>query len=104
SRRRCSAHPRGAAPGLMRRCPMTASIHHCPEDFDAKHMRIRLAVEQDHSALRELFQEGVIEGQVGDNDTGADIDNLRDGYFADEGQSSFWVADFQTLVIGMVGV
>jgi ribosomal protein S18 acetylase RimI-like enzyme len=83
---------------------MNASIHHCPEDFDAKHMRIRLASDQDYGALREIFQESVIEGQVGDNDTGADIDNLRDGYFADEGQSCFWVADFQALVVGMVGV
>lgn len=83
---------------------MTASTHHCPEDFDPRHLRVRLAIDHDHSALRELFQESVLEGQIGENDTGADIDNLRDGYFCDEGQSCFWVADFRTLVIGMVGV
>ena len=65
---------------------------------------MRLAENSDQPALRELFREGLVEGLVGDNDTGADIDNLQEGYFSDDGQSGFWVADYNGLVIGMVGV
>lgn len=67
-------------------------------------IEIRLATHSDQTALRELFQEGVIEGQVPQNDTGADIDNFQAGYFSDEGGSSFWVATHEDTVIGMVGV
>ncbi|MCI0363990.1 MAG: GNAT family N-acetyltransferase [Phycisphaerales bacterium] len=75
-----------------------------PADFCLDHVLIRLARDDDHSFLCELFQESVIEGLVGDNDTGADIDNLREGYFEDGGQSGFWVACLTELVIGMIGV
>lgn len=67
-------------------------------------IEVRLANDSDHAALRELFQEGVIEGQVPYNDTGADIDNLQEGYFNDEGSSAFWVAIHEDKVIGMIGV
>lgn len=65
---------------------------------------MRLAQPEDHAFLRELFRESILEGLVGDNDTGADIDNLQAGYFSDDEQSGFWVADYNGLVIGMVGV
>jgi ribosomal protein S18 acetylase RimI-like enzyme len=51
-----------------------------------------------------LFNESVLEGQVRDNDTGADVENLTEGYFSDDGASAFWVADFDDEVIGMIGV
>ena len=51
---------------------MSASSHHPPADFDLQQVQVRLAAEQDHPFLRELFEESVIEGLVGDNDTGAD--------------------------------
>ena len=76
----------------------------CPTDFRSELLSVRLAEERDQPSLRELFEESVLEGLVGDNDTGADIDNLREGYFDDEGQSAFWVADYDALVIGMIGV
>lgn len=75
-----------------------------PIDFCLDRCLVRLAKDEDHPSLRELFQESVIEGLVGDNDTGADIDNLREGYFEDDGQSGFWVACDNALVIGMIGV
>lgn len=80
--------------------------HHecCPADFTLQRVLVRSARDEDHPSLRELFQESILEGLIGDNDTGADIDNLREGYFSDEGQSDFWVAVFNELVIGMVGV
>ena len=58
----------------------------------------------DHDAIRNLFYAGVDEGQVRDNDTGADIDNLEEGYFADEGASGFWVARVGDAIVGMIGV
>jgi ribosomal protein S18 acetylase RimI-like enzyme len=76
----------------------------CPADFEQSQVGVRLAEPQDHPFLRELFRESVIEGLVGDNDTGADIDNLQEGYFSDEGQSGFWVASHRDIVIGMIGV
>jgi ribosomal protein S18 acetylase RimI-like enzyme len=78
--------------------------HSCPHDFDLAQVEVRVAREEDHAALRELFQESILEGLVGDNDTGADIDNLHEGYFNDEGQSGFWVAAYKGLIIGMIGV
>ena len=76
----------------------------CPQDFTLEAVQIRLATHSDGSALRDLFEESVIEGLVGDNDTGADIDNLQEAYFEDEGQSAFWVACDPRDVIGMIGV
>jgi ribosomal protein S18 acetylase RimI-like enzyme len=76
----------------------------CPADFSIEKLQIRLARDVDHTALRELFQESVIEGLVGDNDTGADIDNLQEGYFSDGGESAFWVAVYDPVVVGMIGV
>lgn len=81
-----------------------SSTHVCPAGFSADHVAVRLAEVHDHPSLRELFDESILEGLVGHNDTGADIDNLREGYFDDDGQSAFWVAVYQSLVIGMIGV
>jgi ribosomal protein S18 acetylase RimI-like enzyme len=70
-----------------------------PKDVD-----IRLAEDADHAAIRRLFNEGLLEGQLRDNDTGADIENLREGYFSDDGASAFWVARRRRKLIGMIGV
>ena len=76
----------------------------CPAHFDLQNVVVRLGRDTDHPAFRELFQESILEGLVGDNDTGADIDNLQEGYFGDGGQSAFWAAAFEDYVIGMIGV
>jgi ribosomal protein S18 acetylase RimI-like enzyme len=83
---------------------MTASPHHPAADFQLQHVTIRVACDEDLPSLRELFEESLIEGLIGDNDTGADIDNLHEGYFSDEGASAFWVAMHEGVVIGMIGV
>lgn len=75
-----------------------------PGDFHVDRVLIRAAEEADLPALRELFQESILEGMIGENDTGADIDNLREGYYSDDGASAFWVAAYDTYVIGMIGV
>jgi ribosomal protein S18 acetylase RimI-like enzyme len=85
------------------------ALHHADDlmaqhDFDLSQVTIRLATAADHPSLRELFRESILEGLVGDNDTGADIDNLEAGYFSDDGASGFWVAEHLGTVIGMIGV
>ncbi len=71
---------------------------------DQTDAQVRLAEDRDHVAVRELFQAGLLEGQVRGSDTGADIENLRAAYFADDGESAFWVAEYEGQVIGMIGV
>jgi len=73
-------------------------------DFDADKVVVRLVADQDHAAVRELFRASMVEGFVPDNDTGADIENIHEAYFADGGQSALWVADYEDEVIGMIGV
>jgi len=73
-------------------------------NFEIEHVNVRQASSEDLPSLRELFESGLLEGQVPENDTGADIENLQAAYFADEGRSGFWVSEYQGRVIGMVGV
>ncbi len=75
-----------------------------PADFSIKKTSMRLVVDDDHAAVRDLFENGLIEGFVADNDTGADMENIAEAYFSDEGQSALWVADYDQTVIGMIGV
>jgi ribosomal protein S18 acetylase RimI-like enzyme len=72
--------------------------------FSLDQLVIEQANESDHPAILALFREGLGEGQVPINDTGADIENLHEGYFADEGASGFWVGRHNGLVVGMIGV
>ncbi len=75
-----------------------------PVGFSVKKVSMRLVVDDDHAAVRDLFENGLIEGFVADNDTGADMENIAEAYFSDEGQSALWVADYDETVIGMIGV
>lgn len=75
-----------------------------PENFDVEDVQIVPAEEGDFSAIRELFAEGLAEGHIRSNDTGADIENIREAYFSDEGASGFWVAKLDDTVIGMIAV
>jgi len=65
---------------------------------------VRLATDEDHTAIRTLFYEGLDEGQVRGNDTGADMERIDAAYFADDGYSGFWIAECQNEIVGMVGV
>jgi putative acetyltransferase len=75
-----------------------------PDQFETGEVVVRLADEADQPAIRALFEEGLTEGQVPINDTGADIDNLIEGYFNDSGSSAFWVASWRGEVVAMIGV
>lgn len=63
----------------------------------------------DERQIWSLYEDGLLDGQIGENDSGADILNLADAYFRDEGWSHFWVAELTaspgtTQIIGMIGV
>lgn len=73
-------------------------------DFSLEKVSLRLACPEDHPALRKLFRAGLIEGHVADNDTGADIENIQEAYFSDDGASALWVAAYDNDVVGMIGV
>ncbi len=75
-----------------------------PAEFDLAKVSMRLADDDDHAAVRDLFRDGLLEGYVADNDTGADMENIVEAYFSDEGHSALWVADYDESIIGMVGV
>lgn len=75
-----------------------------PDNFDIERVEVVLAGADDHAHVQRLYHESMIEGQIRDNDTGADIDNLVAAYFEDDGQSAFWVAKYDNAVIGMIGV
>ncbi len=72
--------------------------------FDISRLKVELATEADLPNIRELFRAGLEDGQVPANDTGADIENLTAGYFSDDGASGFWVARYDDMIVGMIGV
>ena len=75
-----------------------------PPEFDPKSITIRLAQSADQVVIRSLYEASALEGQLRENDTGADIEDLDAGYFSDDGASAFWVAELDQQVVGMIGV
>jgi ribosomal protein S18 acetylase RimI-like enzyme len=71
---------------------------------DAAQVTIRPVAEADFPVIRKLFYDGLSEGNVPVNDTGADIENVAEAYLSDNGSSCFWVAELNGDVVGMVGV
>ena len=57
----------------------------------------------DQNCVSRLYTVGLLDGQISPNDTGADIENIAAAYF-DDPRHGFWVADFQGVVVGMIGV
>ena len=71
--------------------------------FKQEEMVIRLATDGDITILRELFENSRLEGETRENDTGADLDFLKEGYFECK-DSGFWVAQYEEWIVGMIGV
>ena len=71
--------------------------------FKHEEMVIRSATDGDITILRELFEMSRLEGQTRENDTGADLDFLIEGYFECK-DSGFWVAQYEEWIVGMIGV
>jgi ribosomal protein S18 acetylase RimI-like enzyme len=84
--------------------PMASQPEECEPRLNRKDVEVRLATDADHDVIRALYREGLLDGQIRENDTGADIENLREGYFSDDGASAFWVACHKGDVIGMIGL
>ena len=66
-------------------------------------LNVRSYCETDHSIVAELYTGGLLAGQIAPSDTGADIENIQDAYFADPA-SHLWVAELDGKVVGMIGV
>ena len=64
---------------------------------------IRRFEPDDQAAVSRLYTEGLLTGQIGPNDTGADIENIEHAYL-EEPSNHFWVAEIQGQVVGMIGV
>jgi ribosomal protein S18 acetylase RimI-like enzyme len=59
---------------------------------------------EDQAACRKLYVEGLLGGQLAENDTGLDIDQIDAAYMRTPG-NHFWVATNQASdVVGMIGV
>jgi ribosomal protein S18 acetylase RimI-like enzyme len=65
---------------------------------------IRSFTPRDQAACRKLYVEGLLGGQLAENDTGLDIDDIEGAYMRTRG-NHFWVAmDATGEVVGMIGV
>ncbi len=70
---------------------------------DLPNLVVRTYNQVDHPAVSRLYTQGLLAGQIADNDTGADIENLQEAYFSDSA-NHFWVALVDNEVRGMIGV
>jgi N-acetylglutamate synthase-like GNAT family acetyltransferase len=57
----------------------------------------------DQRAVARLYTHGLLAGQIAPNDTGADIENMREAYFTDPA-NHFWIAEVDHRIVGMIGV
>ena len=64
---------------------------------------IRSFRSEDLPACRVLYREGLLGGQLAENDTGFDIDDIELAYMRTAG-NHFWVAEVNGQIVGMVGV
>lgn len=95
-----------------------------PLSYYGDRLRIRTAdPDRDVAPVLRLFESGLFDGAPrSGNELALDVENLRDGYFADGGGSCFWVAELRghvgdgsprehngaararDMIIGMIGV
>ncbi|MFP4143923.1 MAG: GNAT family N-acetyltransferase [Phycisphaeraceae bacterium] len=74
-----------------------------PTSDNPQDVRVRAYEPRDQAAVAHLYTAGLLAGQIAPNDTGADIENVREAYF-DEQRHHFWVAEVKDRVVGMIGV
>jgi len=85
---------------MISRASMTESSANSNNDTE---VQIRTYRPTDQKAVNRLYREGLLAGQIPENDTGADIENIHEAYL-DTDRAHFWVADHDGQVVGMVGV
>lgn len=66
-------------------------------------LTVRSYAAADQCAVERLYTQGLLAGQLAPNDTGADIENMIEAYFADPA-NHFWIAELDGQVVGMIGV
>ena len=64
---------------------------------------VRSYEDGDHSAVTDLYDHGLLAGQIAPNDSGADLDYIREAYFDDD-RHHFWVAERDGRCVGMIAV
>jgi len=64
---------------------------------------VRSYEEADHDEVARLYNDGLLAGQIAPNDSGADLDYIREAYF-DNDRHHFWVAVQGDRRVGMIGV
>lgn len=79
--------------------PMTDQHEHNP----LHGLLIRTFESRDQQAVSRLYDKGLLTGQIAPNDSGADIDNMKEAYFDNE-RHHFWVAEVEGNVVAMIGV
>jgi ribosomal protein S18 acetylase RimI-like enzyme len=73
------------------------------DDTDTVSSCIRSFRPEDLGACRVLYREGLLGGQLAENDTGLDIDDIDLAYMRPSG-NHFWVAEVDGEIVGMIGV
>lgn len=74
------------------------------QDESSSDFVIRSFQSSDLEACRRLYREGLIGGQIAENDTGLDIDDIDAAYLRTPG-NHFWVAQtHEGQIVGMIGV
>lgn len=74
-----------------------------PPDTWLDRLTIRSYRSDDQADVAYLYTHGLLAGQIAPNDTGADIENVREAYF-DHPRHHLWVAEVDQRVVGMVAV
>lgn len=78
-------------------------MSNAPQDDTAADLLVRSYEEADHDAVASLYDAGLLAGQIAPNDSGADLDYIREAYFEDD-RHHFWVAEHDGRCVGMIGV
>jgi N-acetylglutamate synthase-like GNAT family acetyltransferase len=73
------------------------------DDMSIPGLTLRSFEARDQQVVSHLYDQGLLAGQIAPNDSGADIDNMREAYFDNE-RHHFWVAELEGKVIAMIGV
>ena len=66
-------------------------------------LEVRTFQHQDQPAIAHLYTQGLFDGEIAPNDTGADIENVQEAYFNDD-RHHLWVAVHHGRIVGMVAV
>lgn len=65
--------------------------------------RVRPYRPEDQPVVARLYTTGLLEGEIPPNDTGADIENIKEAYL-DDPRAALWIAEYDGQPAGMIGV